>query len=146
MYWAIGLPFVAEGVCQAAVPDAAPFPFLPATGVLLGSATEVLLVTRDETPVALDCHSAQLFEAEAELDGSTGVADEEQEVEVLVQIGTEIVHGQSVTVRVVLSVTVYVLPAWTISVAVGTYVVMAVTMVVVQLWGASVSDVQSSHL
>ena len=36
----------------------------------------------------------------------TGVAELSQEVEVLVQTGTETVHGQSVTVKVVLAVMV----------------------------------------
>lgn len=53
-------------------------------------------------------------------EASTGVEVDEHEVEVLVQTGTEMVHGQSVTVRVVEAETVYVLPAWTILVADGT--------------------------
>lgn len=51
---------------------------------------------------------------------SVPVAVVEQEVEVLVQTGTEMVHGQSVTVRVVEAETVYDLPLWTMTVADGT--------------------------
>lgn len=50
-----------------------------------------------------DCQSAQV---EAPSAGLVEVELLEHEVEVLVQTGTEIVHGQSVTVRVVLAVMV----------------------------------------
>lgn len=43
-----------------------------------------------------------------------------QLVEVLIQTGTEMVHGQSVMVSVVAEVTVWVLPAWTMVVGVAT--------------------------
>lgn len=45
------------------------------------------------------------------------VVVELHDVDVLVQTGIDTVHGQSVTVRVVLAETVYVLPAWTMVVA-----------------------------
>jgi len=55
--------------------------------------------------------------AQVEVDTSaTGVL---QEVVVWVQTGTETVHGHSVMVKVVASVTVQVLPAWVILVASG---------------------------
>jgi len=67
---------------------------------------------------------------------------------VLVQTGTEIVQGQSVIVKVLAEVTVYVLPAWVISVADGQYVVTAVTTLVVQLSGAAGTElvVQAAEL
>lgn len=60
----------------------------------------VLEVERLETPVF---HALQ---SEDEDLSSTGVELLAQEVEVLVQTGTEMVHGQSVTVRVVEAETV----------------------------------------
>lgn len=54
--------------------------------------------------------------------GRTGVEVDEllQIVEVLIQTGTEMVQGQSVMVRVVAEVTVWVRPAWTMVVGVAT--------------------------
>lgn len=48
------------------------------------------------------------------------VEEPAQLVEVLIQTGTEMVHGQSVMVSVVAEVTVWVLPAWTMVVGVAT--------------------------
>jgi len=70
------------------VPEAAPVP--AATGVLLRV---------EAVGTAPELHAAQV-ELTA-LEASTGVEVSEQDVEVLVQTGTEMVHGQSVTVRVV---------------------------------------------
>jgi hypothetical protein len=64
----------------------------------LDAATGVALVAA--TGVEPDDQAAHV----AELEAATGV--DEQEVEVLVQTGTEIVHGQSVMVRVVVEVIV----------------------------------------
>jgi len=88
---------VASGVCHAdhePVPVTAPVE--AATGVLVRV-----------DGVAAELQADQL----AALEASTGLllVDEavvEQDVEVLVQTGTETVHGQSVTVRVVEPVTV----------------------------------------
>ena len=56
----------------------------------------------------------------------------EQATDVDVHTGMEIVQGQSVIVRVVASVTVYVLGPWVIVVAYGTNVVKESTTEVVQ--------------
>lgn len=48
------------------------------------------------------------------------VEEPAQLVEVLIQTGTEMVHGQSVMVSVVAVVMVWVLPAWTMVVGVAT--------------------------
>lgn len=98
---------MADGVCHA---DQEPVPVTAPVEAATG-----VLVRVDGA--AEDAQTDQL----AELEGSTGLALAvvEQDVEVLVQTGTETVQGQSVTVRVVEPVTVYVLPAWTIVVADG---------------------------
>lgn len=77
---------------------------VPVAGSVPTATAGVLEVTRLATPELQALHSTELDGTEpdgTELDGSTGVELLEQDVEVLVQTGTEIVHGQSVTVRVV---------------------------------------------
>jgi len=99
VYVAIGC-LVASGDCHDPVPLAAPVaaatPVEAATGVLL----------RVDGAAEPEAQADQL----ASLEASTGLLVElavvEQDVEVLVQTGTETVHGQSVTVRVVEPVTV----------------------------------------
>lgn len=86
----------------APVPVAAPVP--AATGVLarveaVGIAEE-LHAAQVELASALEA-STGLLEASTGLLEAIPVAVSEQDVEVLVQTGTEMVHGQSVTVRVV---------------------------------------------
>lgn len=88
---------VAAGVCLAddePVPEAAPE--AAATGV-----PETVL----SEDGAAELQAAQL-ELAATLEPSAGLLDDaaavlEQDVDVLVQTGTEMVHGQSVTVKVV---------------------------------------------
>jgi len=116
-----------------------------AAGVVQEEVVKVVtLVELHELALALAGQPNQSFPPVAE-DVESGVflvlvEDELQDVDVLVQTGTETVHGQSVTVRVVLAETVYVLPAWTMVVAEGMKVVMAVTTVVVQPSGPLPSD------
>lgn len=76
--------------------------------VLLDAPFQLLQVPVDEESgvfwVLLEPHGSQAPEEDAS--GTLLVAVVEQEVVVLVQTGTEMVQGQSVTVRVVLAVTV----------------------------------------
>jgi len=112
VYVAIGCLAVASGVCHAdhePVLEAAPVE--AATGVLEivlsedGEAELHAAHVDDGSTGVLEEVETELHAAQLEL-GSTGVEELEQDVEVLVQTGTEMVQGQSVTVRVVEAETV----------------------------------------